>query len=445
MSVRHLIFEDLGSVSQLCENYDVELKEAQGRHGTGTIPNSMWETYYAFANTEGGWIVLGVAESDDGPIVLGITEVSRLKKAVWDTLNNRQKISANILTNDDVRDVEENGKTILVVKVPTADRKQRPIFVGTNPYTGTYLRNFEGDYLADEFAVRRMLAEATLSSRDARPLPNFGIHDLDGESLEQYRNLFRSTRPQHPFLEGTDQELLRSLGAMKLNRDTGEYQLTVAGLLMFGNFVSICEEFPHYTLDYQEKLGVENRRWSDRFTTDGSWSGNLFQFFRRVFPKLTSNIKVPFKLDPEMRRIDESSVHEALREALVNSLIHADYETSIPIRIVKQENDFEFRNPGRLRIPKEQALAGGISDCRNPSIQKMFQVRSGRRLVLLSPKIQTPHITGKAPHITGKAPHIAHRAPHITHKTPQQKNQTRYITVRPNPTGLPRPLTKLFG
>src|SRR5690554_4082457 len=219
-----------------------------------------------------------------------------------------------------------------------------------------------------------MLAEATLSSRDARPLPNFGIHDLDGESLEQYRNLFRSTRPQHPFLEGTDQELLRSLGAMKLNRDTGEYQLTVAGLLMFGNFVSICEEFPHYTLDYQEKLGVENRRWSDRFTTDGSWSGNLFQFFRRVFPKLTSNIKVPFKLDPEMRRIDESSVHEALREALVNSLIHADYETSIPIRIVKQENDFEFRNPGRLRVPKEQALAGGVSDCRNPSIQKMFQM-----------------------------------------------------------------------
>ena|SRR5690554_831559 len=102
MSVRHLKFEDLGSISQLRENYDVELKQAQGRSGNGAVPGSMWETYSAFANTEGGWIVLGIAEFDDGPKILGIAEPDRVKKEIWDTLNNHQKISANILDNHDV-------------------------------------------------------------------------------------------------------------------------------------------------------------------------------------------------------------------------------------------------------------------------------------------------------------------------------------------------------
>ena len=200
MGVHQLSFEDLGSVAQLRENYDVELKAAQGRHGNGTVPDSVWETYSAFANTKGGWIVLGVAETNDGLDILGIDDIDRVKKEIWDSLNNRQKVSTNILQNSDVRAVEDCGESLIVMRVPTADRKQRPVYLGTNPYDGTYLRNFEGDYTADEGTVRRMLAEATVGSRDSATLPNFGLEDIDHESLEQYRNLFRSTSPQHPFL-----------------------------------------------------------------------------------------------------------------------------------------------------------------------------------------------------------------------------------------------------
>lgn len=369
MSVGQLEFEDLGSVAALRENYDVELKSAQGRDGSGAVPDSIWETYSAFANTKGGWLVLGVEEADSGLEILGISDFERVQKEIWDTLNDAEKISANILQNKDVRIVEEEGKNVVVVKVPAASRRQRPVYIGENPLRGTYLRNFEGDYQADESVVRRMLAEAEAEARDSETLPNYGLDDLDEESIEKYRNLFQSTKPQHSFLEGSTEELLRNLGGMKLNRERGSLELTVAGLLMFGNLVSIRDRFPHYNLDYQERSEGDPSRWSDRVTTDGSWAGNLFQFFRRVLPKLTSDIKVPFRLNDDMRRVDETEVTEALREALVNTLIHADYEATTPIRVVKGENGFEFRNPGRLRVPKEQALAGGVSDCRNPSIQ----------------------------------------------------------------------------
>lgn len=115
-------------------------------------------------------------------------------------------------------------------------------------------------------------------------------------------------------------------------------------------------------------------RWLDRVTIDGTWPGNVFSFFRRVFPKLTADLKVPFRLDAEMKRIDSTSAHEALREALVNALVHADYSGTRGIRVFKRRTSFELVNPGTLRVRWEDAKAGNSSDPRNPTLQKLFQL-----------------------------------------------------------------------
>lgn len=144
---------------------------------------------------------------------------------------------------------------------------------------------------------------------------------------------------------------------------------------MFGRLRSILDHLPNYVVDYQERpLSPAAKRWTDRVTTDGSWSGNLYDFFRRVYQKLTADLKIPFVLQDLARRIDESPVHVALREALVNTLIHADYSGRVPLLIVKRPDLYGFRNPGGLRLPRETVLQGGISDCRNRSLQKMFQL-----------------------------------------------------------------------
>ena len=114
-------------------------------------------------------------------------------------------------------------------------------------------------------------------------------------------------------------------------------------------------------------------RWVDRVTTDGSWSGNLFDFYRRVFNKLTADLKVPFRNEGGVRQTF-SPVHEALQEALVNALIHADYSGRVAVLVVKRPDMFEFGNPGLMRIPIELAKRGSLSDCRNRLIQKMFQL-----------------------------------------------------------------------
>jgi len=83
-------------------------------------------------------------------------------------------------------------------------------------------------------------------------------------------------------------------------------------------------EFPQYFLDYQEKFDSKIR-WSDRVvSSSGEWSGNIFDFFFKAATKLTSDIKRPFKLDG-IFRVDDTPVHKAVREALVNTLVNADY------------------------------------------------------------------------------------------------------------------------
>jgi len=142
---------------------------------------------------------------------------------------------------------------------------------------------------------------------------------------------------------------------------------------MFGKFRSILDEFPNYILDYQEHGNhTSERRWEDRVTTDGSWSGNIFDFYRKIYKKLVEDLKIPFHLK-EGLRIDETEVHEAIRESIVNSLIHADYNETTGILITKSPGVFRFRNPGKMRISITQARKGGISDCRNRNLQKMFQ------------------------------------------------------------------------
>jgi predicted HTH transcriptional regulator len=273
-----------------------------------------------------------------------------------------------------VQVLDFQGKNVIQISVPRARRNQRPVYVGTNPFEGTYRRNYEGDYLCNDETVRRIIADKGEDSRDATLLENFDFKDLDEAALKAYRNQFKATKPDHPWLDQDDLEFLRSIGGWTADRDTKREGLTLAGLLMFGKLRSILDAVPNYVLDYQERQkDVNETRWVDRITTDGTWSGNLYDFYRLTIQRLFRDLKVPFKLE-EMKRVDDTPVHEALREALINTLIHADYSGRIPILVVKGPDMFLFRNPGTMRLSLEDVLRGGVSDCRNRNLQKMFQL-----------------------------------------------------------------------
>jgi len=362
-------------IERLKEDYDLEAKLALGENGKGCLPKDFWPSYSAMANTQGGYIVLGVKQRSDGKLIaVGIPNPESVVKVLWDGLNNPQKVSENLLSNQDVSILNIHGKNIIRIKVPEAFRQQQPIFINGNPMRGTYRRNYEGDYLCKEEIVRRMLAEQVEDTRDAHLLDGYSFGDFDLDSVKAYRNQFQSRQPNHPWNECEMQEFLRNIGAWGVDRKSGKKAPTLAGILMFGKLRSILDAVPHYIVDYQERPEARSEaRWIDRLTTDGAWSGNLYDFYRQVIRKLCADLKVPFKLNGE-ERVEDTPVHTALREALVNTLIHADYTGRVSVLVVKRPDMFGFRNPGGLRVPLKDAKRGGTSDCRNRNLQKMFQL-----------------------------------------------------------------------
>jgi predicted HTH transcriptional regulator len=363
----------LDDINLLRESSEIECKLAGGKDGKGAVPNDMWESYSAFANTDGGYIILGLKEKQHRFSVVGIENIEKVKAEVFNLANNTNKVSVNLLNNSNVTEVEINGKKLLVIYVSRAKRQERPVYLNGNPMGNTFKRGNESDQTISGEQVKRMLAEQIEDSRDDEVLVHFSMADLDLETLRVYRQTYANLNPNHPWNELDNASFLRMIAAWRINRETGQQGPTVAGLLMFGLHTSIQEKFPYYMLDYQERPEAKKElRWVDRLTLDGSWSGNLYDFSRKVYRKLIDDLKIPFKLR-EGTRQEDTPVHIALREALANVIVHADYSGRSSVLVVKRPDMFGFRNPGLMRVPIDIALHGGEPDCRNRLLAQMFR------------------------------------------------------------------------
>lgn len=359
---------DFSNLTAYRENNRIEAKKA-----LGGLPHSVWETYSAFANTIGGIILLGVEEHKDKSLhPVDLPDPEKLTKEFWDIVNNPNKVSVNILTDKDVSVQDVEGNHIIVIRVPRADRYDKPVYLDDNPMTGSYRRNGEGDYRCTREEVQAMLRDAAVQTQDMRVLEKMGMDALDTDTIRRYRIRMKNHRPGHVWEELEDGEFLYRLGALGRGED-GLLHPTAAGLLMFGFEYEIVKEFPYYFLDYREQM-EDGVRWTDRITSSsGEWSGNIYDFYFRVYNKIAQDIRVPFKLEGG-DRIDDTPVHKALREALANCMINADYYGRQGVVIVKERNQIVLSNPGGFRIDIEAAKSGGVSDPRNAALIKMFNL-----------------------------------------------------------------------
>ena len=144
---------DFGNLQQYRENNRIEAKEA-----LGVLPESIWETYSAFANTDGGVILLGVEELPDKALhALDILDPQWLIEDFWKLVNDPAVVSANILAEEAVQIHTVDGKQIIAITVPKATLAQLPVYIGSDPYKGSYRRYGEGDYRIPIEEIRIML------------------------------------------------------------------------------------------------------------------------------------------------------------------------------------------------------------------------------------------------------------------------------------------------
>lgn len=354
--------------ASLKESNKLEVKAA--REG---LPRSLWETYSAFANTDGGTILLGVEEDPHGALsVCGVNEPESLVKVLWDGLNNPSCVNVNLLTDNDVSISYDAGAPYIVIEVPRAPRQDRPVYIRNNLASGSFRRNGEGDYHCTSEELKALVRDGG-DDIDRLVLEEFELGSLCEETVASYRNAFQALRQNHPWNSLADSDFLMRIGAIGRGVRTHRLHPTRAGLLMFGYEYEIAREYPSYLLDYRTRLG--DRRWDDRIASmDGTWSGNVYDFWRKVCMKVVEGLPKPFALGPDMHRLEDTPMHAALREGLANMLVHADYYGRRGCVVLREPGRITFSNPGSLLMSCDVALQGGTSDPRNATLMRMFNL-----------------------------------------------------------------------
>lgn len=388
---------------KLPEGIDIEYKAAEKG-----LPKSFWETYSAFANTNGGVVILGYDERDKTNPIKGFKNPQPIYDQLLNDANNLNKISFNLLTDEDVliKPIKDSNKSLIIVNIREAPYSTKPVHIGKD-IGNSYIRLGEGDRQVTKQQLKYLLSSSH-DDIDSQILPNFDISDINLETVERYRSLLISQ--DEKYKDFSTEDLLISIGAYKKDRNgDGSYKLTSGGLLFFGKYNSITDRFPHFQLDYFEKDSNLNPRWIDRVSTgDAGYPDlNMFDFLLIVMEKLSATVKDPFILDENSKtRIPfKKDLEESLREALVNCLMHAYYDADFPITITALPDYYEFKNPGNMRVSIDEFIKGNNSVTRNPTIatllrkigfsekagsggQKIFDIAAKHNLIL--PTIQSP-------------------------------------------------------
>lgn len=366
--MKNFLTKIINDLPNQIEGLNLEFKES-----SNNLTKDFWPTYSAFANTCGGYIILGVAENPTR--IIGVNDPNKIKQEIFNIANNKEKTNFNIISDDNIEIHLVDGKSIISVFIPELQMHKKPLYLNGN-IKKSYIRKNEGDYLATDDDIRRFIRNSH-DDNDSELLDNYSIEDLDNTSVLEFKNILNNRNPSKNYLSLDNFSFLKEMGVFQIDRNdnTRNWKLTLAGLLFLGKLNSIIQKIPHFHLEYLNKRDT-NTRWKDRISSgDDNYSDlNLFQYYKIVLEKLKLSINEPFILDERCVRKSYIELDVALREALANMIIHADYfdpETSIKVEV--EDFFYTFLNPGTLKVTPEQFFTGGKSSPRNNILMSYFR------------------------------------------------------------------------
>lgn len=344
------------------EDYHLEYKKAENK-----FPNEAWKTISSFENTDGGNLYLGIDENKD--IVSGISNnvIQTIHEQFWDGINNNL-LSYSNFANDDIKNIKLNdNRTIIKISVKKSNH-HRPVYYKKHAYK----RKGPNDYklTMDELLTFKRNNDLNL---DKNLIPETSILSLNKDDIQKYRDkLFEDPIQQERLEKLSLESFLQRLNVLDIDND-GNLCATLGGLLFFGKTNEIIKHVPHFQLDYFDKSNPLQERYSNRISSI-IYDLNIYSFYNNVIRELYGTVKNKFSISESNGERTEpgNKMKTALREALINSLMHADYEENGYTRITVTPEKYLFENPGKLLITPEQFFNEIKTKVRNPIISALF-------------------------------------------------------------------------
>lgn len=348
--------------------------ERRGIEAKRDLGDAAEETISAFANEPdlgGGYLVFGVEETADGTFrVVGVRDPQKLQHDFTSVCANR--FSKPVRPEVEIELVD--GKHVLVAFVPEASPSAKPVFIKRQGFEkGSYRRIGDGDHRCSEEDLRLLLRLADAVAYEQSVVPDARWDDLDPEAIEHYRSRLVRVEPTTEMAGASHDVIVLSVAGGQ--RIEGGIAPTVAGVLLFGKKASLRRLIPAQMVDY---IRVGGTTWvpsgDARYEDAREIREPLLRSFERVFAETYDSLPRPFRLPPgQLERDDRPRLPErALREVLVNALMHRDYRENRPTQVIRYTDRIEIHNAGYSLTPDERFGEPG-SALRNPRLSAVFR------------------------------------------------------------------------
>lgn len=346
------------------ETQNIELKAA-----TKGCPTRLFDTLSSFSNQdEGGVIIFGVDESDDYAIK-GVYNPQDLQKKVTEQCKQMEPSVRALFTVCEI-----NDKTIVSAEIPGVDISKRPVFYkGVGRIKGSYVRVGESDEPMSEYEIYSYEAFRNRTRDDIRVVEGASLKLINKERMKQYLEAVRNER-KNLYDNVSESEILEFMGIAKDN------VLTLAGLMTFSMypqayFPQLCITAVSLPGTEQGEIGNDGERFIDNKRITGAISDMLEEAVEFV----RTNSRTKTIIDDNGHRVDKPEYPiKAVREAILNALVHRDYSVhteNVPIRIEMYRDRMEIINSGGLygKISID-ALGKVRPETRNAALANMLEL-----------------------------------------------------------------------
>ena len=342
---------------------DIEWDDFEVKAAKNELPKNIWETVSAFANSIGGWIVLGVAQNGKKFEIEGVENPEKIEQDFTSVLRSGQKFNQHLLFKTSKYVID--SKVVLAFYISSS--KFKPVYIN-NP-TNTFIRVCSGDQRATDAEIMAMYHDQSFGIKSEEFAKGTSINDLNPQSLNTFRNHVRNFNASFPYNDLDDNAFCRKIGIC--SNVSGE--LTYGSLLMLGKQDIIREFMPNFWVDYIEIPSDSVATAVPRYTFRMQEQENIWEYYNVIIQRLRLYADNPFTTTKIGVSPDDESRLYALREGLINFLAHSDWFSPMHPTIRVFTNRIEFQNPGGFIVSVEKVEQEAISLPRNPIIIKLFR------------------------------------------------------------------------
>ena len=347
------------------ETLNIEFKSAKGG-----APEKLYDTFSSFSNTDGGIILFGIDEKA-GYEICGVKNPALLEKKIVEQAKEMEPVVRPLITI-----CEYEGKTVLSAEIAEMDAINKPCYYsGKGKSKGSYIRVGEADLPMTEYEIYSLDAFKFKTEDELRTSPRIDENFFDQIQLDGF---FAKAVASKPNLINVDKKMLINLSGLS----DKEGKPTVCGIMLFG-------KYPQYLSPNLDIVAVvcatehyaEENENNERFIVNKRLDGTIPQMLETAIAFVQQNMATSTVIDETGYRKDVSEYPiKAIREIILNALIHRDYSMHTenePIRLEMYPDRIEVTNPGGLygRLSLDD-LGKTKADVRNPFIAATMEILS---------------------------------------------------------------------